>query len=395
MVWPSVSKAQGDFVMSHTGANSKLARPRALVTTARLPFISVIVPVRNEESFLGHTLTQLAVQNYDRDRFEVLVADGESTDGTRAVVAGWAARYSNIHLVPNPNRWSSAGRNAAIAMSQGEIIALVDGHCELDNANYLRELADAFARSGAECVGRPQPLDVSCATALQRAIALGRCSRLGHHPSSHIYSNHEGFVLPQSVATAYRREVFTLVGLFDERFDACEDVEFNHRVARAGMPCFFTPKVQVRYHPRSTLSGLYRQLVRYGRGRVRLLRKHPDSFSVPGFVPAIWASGLVGGLVAAAFSQYAAVAYVTCLAIYGICVLGFSVGLGWRERSLVVTAWLPLVYVTIHLGAATGLLWEMAIGRRLSRYQAEQQSSIGAASDILGMQPRRDVSRAA
>jgi succinoglycan biosynthesis protein ExoA len=360
-----------------------------------LPFISIIVPVRNEESFLGNTLAQLSAQDYDRDRFEVLVADGESTDGTRAVVADWAARHPNIHLVSNPSRWSSAGRNAAIAMSQGEIIAIVDGHCELDNSNYLRELAEAFARSGARCVGRPQPLDVSSATAMQRAIALGRHSRLGHHPSSHIYSNREGFVPPQSVATAYRREVFTLVGLFDERFDACEDVEFNHRVARAGLPCFFTPKVQVRYHPRSTLAGLFRQLIRYGRGRVRLLRKHPDSFSIPGFIPAVWACGLAGGLLAAAFSPLAAATYFIGLAIYAICVLSFSVSLGLRERSLVVTAWLPLVYVTIHLGAATGLLWEMVIGQRVPRYLVEEQLPIDPATDSLPIQPRHDVSKAA
>jgi succinoglycan biosynthesis protein ExoA len=280
-------------------------------------------------------------------------------------------------------------------MSQGEIIVIVDGHCELDSSNYLRELAEAFARSGAECIGRPQPLDVSGATAMQRAIAVGRCSRLGHHPGSHIYSTREGFVLPQSVATAYRREVFTIVGLFDERFDACEDVEFNHRVAGAGLPCFFTPKVQVRYHPRSTLAGLFRQLVRYGKGRVRLLRKHPDSFSAPGFIPAVWACGLVGGLFVAAISPLGAAVYLMALAIYAICVLGFSASAGLRERSLAVTAWLPLVYVTIHLGAATGLLWEMVIGQRLPSYVAEERLPLGPATDSLPIQPRRDASRAA
>ena len=76
---------------------------------------------------------------------------------------------------------------------------------------------------------------------------------------------------PHSVAIAYRRGVFEKVGLFDERFDACEDVEFNHRVARAGLRCWFTPRVGVHYYPRSSLSGLFRQMVRYGRGRVRLL----------------------------------------------------------------------------------------------------------------------------
>src|SRR5260370_27160757 len=82
----------------------------------QLPFISVIVPVRNEERFIGQTLAQLCNQDYDRSRFEIIVADGASTDSTRTVVGAWTERYANVHLVGNPKRWSSAGRNAAIAV---------------------------------------------------------------------------------------------------------------------------------------------------------------------------------------------------------------------------------------------------------------------------------------
>ncbi len=379
--------------MLDTGTELRLVRTPGTTAADQLPFISVIVPVRNEERFIGRTLDQLCAQNYDRGRFEIIVADGDSTDATRLIVARYAQRYANIHLVDNPKRWSSAGRNAAIAHCQGEIIALIDGHCELDNPAYLRDLAAAFARSGAECVGRPQPLDVSDATPLQRAIAAGRASRLGHHPSSHIYSDREGFVPPQSVATAYRREVFNVVGLFDERFDACEDVEFNHRVAKAGLRCFFTPRVQVNYHPRATLSGLFRQMMRYGRGRVRLLHKHRDSFTLPGFIPALWVCGLVGGAAAAWLNFYVASMYLGVLAVYVLCVLGFSAALGVRERSAVVAVSLPWVYLAIHLGAGMGLLWELA--RRPSIAPDPQDECLPRATPIGADPVRRDFSRVA
>ena len=54
---------------------------------ASVPFISVIVPVRNEADHIQRTLIQLLTQNYDCRRFEVLVADGQSTDGTWGIVA--------------------------------------------------------------------------------------------------------------------------------------------------------------------------------------------------------------------------------------------------------------------------------------------------------------------
>jgi GT2 family glycosyltransferase len=344
------------------GSASEGPRSRREPAVGAAPFISVIVPVRNEEAFIGDTLEQLLNQHYDPERFEVLVADGGSTDDTRAVVAAMRREYPNLRLLENPGRWSSAGRNVAVRAARGELVLLIDGHCEVEGPGYLAELADAFARSGADCVGRPQPLDVRGATPLQRAVALARSSRLGHHPASHIWSDREGFVPPQSVAVAYRRSVFERVGLFDESFDACEDVELNHRAARAGMRCFFTPRVRVRYHPRDSLGGLFRQMVRYGRGRVRLLRKHPDTFSVPGFVPAAFLAGVVFGPLLAFWSAWLGVLYAGVLGAYALAVLLCSVALAVRAGELALLPHLPPVFLAVHFGAGAGLWWEALVG---------------------------------
>ena len=326
---------------------------------AATPFISVIVPVRNEEAFIETTLRQLLAQDYDAERFEILVADGRSTDHTREIVAALEEHFPQVMLLDNPGCLSSAGRNVAIEASRGDLIVLIDGHCEIDNPHYLADVADAFARSGAACLGRPQPLDVSNATPLQRAIASARASRLGHHPASHIYADDERFVAPESVAVAYRREVFNLVGTFDETFDACEDVEFNHRLARAGMRCFFTPRVRVRYFPRVSLSGLVRQMMRYGRGRVRLLRKHPDTFSLLGFLPALFIAGVVLGPLAGALSPSLMIAYIAVLTVYALTVFGCSAAAALRTRNLKLFPLLMAVYPAIHFGAGLGVWWEV------------------------------------
>ncbi len=72
------------------------------VQRSEIPFVSVIVPVRNEAAFLGQTLNQLLAQHYDPDRFEILVADGESTDQTREVVEALQEEYPNLRLLRNP-----------------------------------------------------------------------------------------------------------------------------------------------------------------------------------------------------------------------------------------------------------------------------------------------------
>jgi succinoglycan biosynthesis protein ExoA len=347
-----------ELILSHPGA------ARGADRAAEPPLISVIVPVRNEERFIGRTLGQLLAQNYPADRFEVLVADGRSTDATREVVRAAAAEYRNVRLLDNPRRWSSAGRNAAVRAARGDLLVLIDGHCELNNPNYLADLADAFARSGADCVGRPQPLDVAGATPVQRAVAAARGSRLGHNPDSFIYSSFEGFVKPQSVAVAYRRSVFAAVGLFDESFDACEDVEFNHRLDRAGLRCFFTPRAALRYHPRGTLPGVFRQMARYGRGRVRLLRKHPETFSPDCFAPAALVLGVLAGPALAWLSPWLAGAYAAALGLYALVVALVTVELAVRARDPRLLPWLPLAFVAIHFGAGAGILLEAARGGR-------------------------------
>jgi succinoglycan biosynthesis protein ExoA len=326
------------------------------------PFVTVVVPVRNEERFLEATLRALFRQRYDADCFEVLVVDGQSDDGTVGVVRRLQAEFAHLRLFLNPRRLSSAARNVGVRHARGDYVVIVDGHCELRGRDYLRHLVAAFERHGVEAVGRPQPLDVTGATALQRAIALARSSRLGHNPGSHIYSEAGGLVPPQSVAVAYRRDVFGRIGGFDETFDACEDVEFNHRLARAGLRCYLAPELAVRYHPRGTLAGLCYQMQRYGRGRARLLLKHPDTLSAGPMVPAAFLLTLAAScLLGLAAPPFAALFCLTALA-YTAAVLAGAVLAGVRGRSPEVAPLLPVVFLAIHVAAGWGVLRELVPG---------------------------------
>lgn len=340
-------------------SSPKLAGQRELASEPRAPQLSVIVPIRNEEHFIGHTLAELVDQEQAPGEVEIIVVDGDSDDATCSVVERFVERFPHVRLLPNPQRWSSAARNIGVRASRGELLLVVDAHCEIPDKKYFQNLIDAFERSGADAVGRPQPLDVSRANNVQKAIAAARSSRLGHHPASYIYSSEERFAPAHSMAVAYRRSVFERIGYFDERFDACEDVEFNHRLDTAGLRCFFSPSVLVRYHPRATLSGLFRQMTRYGQGRARLAVKHPSTWSLSSFLPALFVLGLAVGLVLSWFDHRLALVYSGTIALYVGIVLATSLGILLRNpRQWRVAIWLPLVFPTIHLGAGWGSLKE-------------------------------------
>ncbi len=329
-----------------------------------MPSVSVLVPVRNEARSIEQTLRSLLVQDYP-DTFEVIVADGLSDDATVSIIRRLQGEFANLKLVFNPSRLSSAGRNLAVRHMTGDVAVIVDGHCHVPDKHYLRNLAAAFEASQADCLGRPQPLDVPNPTLFQAAVAVARASRLGHNPESDIYSNEPKFVPPQSTAVAYRAEVFHRVGLFDEAFDACEDVEFNQRVDDAELTCYFSPAVKIVYHPRKTWTALVRQLARYGSGRARLAAKNPRSLTLPALVPPLWLLWLVVGGLASFAAIEVLELYLASIALYGTVILAGSAWLA-RGKSLRVAVRLPGVLVGIHFGFAWGFLREVACNLRRS-----------------------------
>jgi succinoglycan biosynthesis protein ExoA len=320
--------------------------------------VTVIVPVRNEARSIEPTLRSLLAQDFPAGRFEVVVADGGSTDATVPIVRRLQADHANLRLVFNPDRLSSAARNAVVRHMRGDVAVVVDGHCHVTDRNYLDHLAAAFRESGADCLGRPQPLDAPNPTPFQQAVAAARHSRLGHNPDSDIYSDRPAFVPPQNTAVAYHRSVFHRVGLFDRRFDACEDVEFNHRVHAAGMTCYFDPRLKLAYHPRGTWRGLFAQLARYGAGRARLARKHPRSLTVPALVPPAFAIWMVLGLAASVVFPDIGWMYAVTATAYAAAVTGAAAWLG-RGQSAAVRARIPAVFLAIHFGFAWGFLREI------------------------------------
>lgn len=324
-----------------------------------MPSVSVIVPVRNESRSIEHTLRLLLTQDFPRPDFEVIVADGISTDDTVPIVRRLQGEFPNLKLVFNAEKLASSGRNTAIRHATKDVIVIVDGHCHVPDRDYLRNLSDAFEASKADSLGRPQPLDVPNPTPFQSAVSAARSSRLGHNPDSDIYSNEPKFVPPQSTAVAYSRSVFHTIGLFDQEFDACEDVEFNERVHAAGLTCYFTPTVKIVYEPRSSFRALFYQLGRYGSGRAKLAFKHPKSLSIPALVPPLWAVWVLAAGLLSAVVPYLCYLWLASVALYASVLLGAGAALG-RGKPLAVAARVPAVFVAIHFGFAWGFWKEVA-----------------------------------
>ena len=94
------------------------------------PKVSVIVPCYNEQSTILLMLNAFHAQTFPHAEMEVVIADGMSTDGTRAVIASFQKAHPelDVRLVENANRSIPAGLNRAIEAARGEIMIRFDGH---------------------------------------------------------------------------------------------------------------------------------------------------------------------------------------------------------------------------------------------------------------------------
>ncbi len=190
-------------------------------------------------------------------------------------------------------------------------------------------------------------------------IALARKSWLAHSRRSYIYGEFEGFVDPVSSGFAYDREVFDRVGYFDETFDAAEDVEFHHRLKRAGIEAYTSSALTIYSYPRSTLLGLFRQMTRYGVGRAHLIRKHPDAFTKETLIPAavflFFAALPVAACCATAF-PIVGLAYGAAFLMYWLLALGAGFSASWPHRRILPGVLVALAICITHLGLGWGFL---------------------------------------
>lgn len=321
--------------------------------SAPLPFVSVIMPIRNEADFIERSLGAVLAQDYPRDCFEVLIADGMSTDSTREIIRRVAGDYPEIslHILDNPRQIVPTGFNAALAQARGEVIVRVDGHTIIV-PDYLRECALALERSGADNVGGK--MNAVGASPFGQAVALATSSPFGVGGALFHYSDQEELVDTVYMG-AWRREVFERLGFFDEELVRNQDDEFNYRLRAAEGKILLSPAIRSKYFNRSSIRALWRQYYQYGFYKVRVLQKHPAQMQPRQFVPPLFALGLLLGAMLAPLSKPLRRLWTAGLAAYGLANVAASVKLaranGWQHFKR-----LPLVFFILHFSYGLGFL---------------------------------------
>jgi glycosyltransferase involved in cell wall biosynthesis len=103
--------------------------------------VSIVIPTLNSEKTLAQCLEAIRAQDFEKGRYEIVIADAGSSDKTIEI-----ARSFNVEVITdNPLKTGEAGKTAGIKASSGDIIALIDSDNILPSSDWLRRMVEPFS----------------------------------------------------------------------------------------------------------------------------------------------------------------------------------------------------------------------------------------------------------
>jgi glycosyltransferase involved in cell wall biosynthesis len=318
------------------------------------PRVSVVIPCLNEEGFIGACVDSVLGGGYAKDRLEVLVVDGLSSDRTRSIVACAAADDACVKLIDNPARTTPVALNIGVRHATGDVIAILGAHTVYPDG-YLSTLVHALYESGADGVGGvciTRPADES---AKARAIAAGVSHPFGVGNSYFRIGARARRWVDTVPFGCYRRELFNRIGLFDEDLVRNQDDEFNGRVVRGGGRLLLVPEVQSEYFARPSIGTLWRMYYQYGYFKPLAARRIGRVMTLRQVAAPVFAAFVLIGTALLLAVPIARIPVALVLALYVGLDVTFAIGaIGGLGPA--GSLWLALVFPVLHLAYGFGSL---------------------------------------
>jgi len=316
--------------------------------------VSIIVPTYNEEKNINKCLYSLVNLDYPKKDYEIIVVDGMSQDKTRNIVK----KYKNVRLFENPKKFTSSNRNLGIKNAKYNYIAFTDADCFVPE-NWLKILTEKFyinlffypllAGVGGANIAPNN------AENFTKAIWIAQSTFLGNRGSAQGRRFKEKqFVESLSTTNVlYDKKKLLEVGCFEEKLKhLAEDAHINFRLRQKGYKLLFIPKSYVYHNFRTTPKKFFNNMVRYGLGRMNLIKKYPESFSLIFLIPILFLIGM--------FMPFLALINKNGLFVipwlYFPFIFSYSGYLACKHNKFNIFDSIVVVYVSQHFGYALGMI---------------------------------------
>jgi glycosyltransferase involved in cell wall biosynthesis len=236
--------------------------------------ISVVVPAFNAEKTIDSCLVALAKQTVPEDRYEVIVVDDGSIDGTAA-----RAEKRGVRILRQTNQGAAAARNHGAREARGELVLFTDADC-VPAANWIEEMAKPFAN--------PEVVGVKGIYRTRQSELAARFIQVEYEHKYERMRRRPQIDFVDTYSAAFRRDLFLSYNGFDTSFPSAsvEDQEFSFRLAENGHKMVFQPTAAVFHRHQPDFARYLRRKFYVAYWKVRVLLKHPKKVGGDAHTPA-------------------------------------------------------------------------------------------------------------
>lgn len=317
------------------------------------PFVSIIMPVRNEGDFIERAIESILASDYAGQKMEIIVVDGMSDDGTKETVERLSQQDDRVRMLDNPKRIVPSAMNIGLKNMRGDLFIRVDGHAEVPpdfvtrSVECLQEHSQAWVAGGS--------IETVADGFIGRAIASAMRSPVGVGNARFRLGDYEGWV--DTIAFGiHHKWIIEKIGYFDEELVRNQDDEFNLRIILAGGKIWMSKSIRSSYFSRASLGKLWRQYFQYGFWRIRTLQKHKRPAGLRQLAPLLFVSSLLLLGLSGLFWSSARIIMAIEAGLYflGLTVGALDVG---HKSGLKYVPLTPIIFAILHFAYGFGSLW--------------------------------------
>lgn len=322
-----------------------------------LPFVSVVIPCRNEGAFIDDCIRTLQQNDYPPSRFEILVVDGMSDDGSRQKVQRRAAENLSLRLLDNFKKTMPSGVNLGIQSARGEIVMILGAHAVVAS-DYISKCVQSLCDHEADNVGGIVKTVANKRGLVAEMIISSLNHRFGVGDSYFRIDPGQPRWVDTVFGGCYRKEVFGRVGFFNESLTRNQDIEFNCRLRNAGGKILCNPEIVSYYYARSDWKSFWQHSFQDGLWVVlSVLYSEIMPFSRRHLVPLIFVSSLLLSAVLSFVAKPFLLLFLAIAGAYLLASLAASLQIAIRKRDLRFLLVMPAVFGALHFAYGFGSMY--------------------------------------